>query len=321
MKKNEILDILAGTDSFVSGEELARQLGISRAAVWKNIAALKAGGLVIDSVTNKGYRLKDAGGRLLKGRIDSFLAGRSTDVRVFHSVNSTNTVAKELAAAGAPEGTVIVAEEQTAGRGRLGRSFYSPGGSGIYMSIILRPDTGAEQSLSITAAAAVAVAEAIEAVSGKKTEIKWVNDIRVDGKKACGILTEAAVNCENGLMDYVVVGIGINLKEPHTGFPEEIKGIAGAVYSKDDNDADGNRLAAAVIDSLLEYRENIRSERVYNSYVGRSCVIGRQAELYDLNGGREPVFVIDIDKSYALLVRREDGSLARVNTGEISLRV
>ena len=197
-------------DNYISGAELARWLGVSRTMVWKGIEQLRAEGYGIESVTNRGYRLLPEHDVLSAREIALRLTTPGLRLRVYPSVTSTNTILKNMAAAGEPEGAVAVAGEQTAGRGRMGRSFYSPPGTGLYLSILLRPGIPAEETTPVTACAAVAVAESIEELSGEPAQIKWVNDVYVRGKKVCGILTEASIDCETRIADYLVVGIGVN---------------------------------------------------------------------------------------------------------------
>ena len=161
--------------------------------------------------------------------IERRLRHKELDVRVYRTISSTNTVLKALAADGAGANLALVAEHQTAGRGRMGRSFCSPSGTGLYFSLLLRPKVPAAEAMSITACAAVAVSRTIEELTGRSTRIKWVNDILIGQKKVCGILTEAGIDAETGMLRYAVIGVGINVREPEGGFPPEIAGIAGAV--------------------------------------------------------------------------------------------
>lgn len=242
-------------------------------------------------------------------------------VRVRPVVTSTNDVLKDLAAEGAAEGLALLAEEQTQGRGRMGRSFYSPPGTGLYMSVLLRPAVSAGAAAEITACAAVAAAEAIEELSGRGAGIKWVNDVLLDGKKVCGILTEAATDPESGAPRWVVVGIGVNIAPPAGDFPEELRSVAGAVFEKDPGPDCRCRLAAGILDRLTAYSQRPGDARVYRAYKARSLALGRNVAL--LVPGREPISAeaLDIGADYSLLVRLEDGSLQEVRSGEISLRL
>lgn len=321
MTDEAILAVLWENDGdFVSGAELARQLGVSRTAVWKGVERLRSAGYGVESVTNRGYRLSGKGDVLSAAGIARHLKNAALRVEYYPVIGSTNTVLKERAASGAPHGLVIVAGEQTGGRGRMGRQFYSPAGTGLYMSLLLRPERSAAESTMLTAAAAVAVAESVEALSGRKTEIKWVNDVLIDGKKICGILTEASVDWESGMADYVVVGIGVNTRLPAGDFPEELRAVAGAVFRSGEIPELRCRLAAAILDRLTELYESPDSEECYRAYRERSSVLGRDINI--LSPGREPVRarVLDIQQDYSLLVRLTDGTQQRVNAGEVSIR-
>ena len=198
--------------AFLSGEELAEKLDCSRAAVWKAVTSLRGEGYAIDAVTGRGYRLAPATDVLSAAGIEKYLPAETRDITLDvrrRAEGSTNDILREAAGRGAPAWTVLVCGEQTGGKGRLGRSFFSPSDSGLYISILLRPDMPAADSVRITTAAAAAVAKAIEDCTESSPRIKWVNDIYVNGKKVCGILTEAAFSLENGGLDYAVAGIGI----------------------------------------------------------------------------------------------------------------
>lgn len=230
--QDAVLDALEkNRGEYLSGEQLASSLGVSRNAVWKAIQKLEEAGHKIRAVPKRGYTLAPESDVLTVQSVSRFL---DTDMPVYlqvqTEVTSTNTLLKVQAEQGAPEGTVLIAESQTAGKGRLGRHFTSPPGTGIYFSLLLRPRCTAEKSLFITTTAAVAVCEAIEQVTGLNPQIKWVNDVYLNEKKVCGILTEASVDFENGGLNWAVLGIGINIAVPEEGFPEEIRSIAGAIF-------------------------------------------------------------------------------------------
>lgn len=319
--KEEVLRLLEQSEGeFLSGEALAACLGVSRAAVWKAVRALKAEGREIIAVTNRGYRLSGAGDVLSREKIEKHYAGPvPLEISIHRSVDSTNTQAKAAATAGAPEGTVIIAGEQTAGRGRLGRSFFSPGGSGMYMSVVLRPQIGAERSVALTAAAAVAVAEAIEALSGRKAEIKWVNDVFVDGKKVCGILTEASFGMELGALEYAVLGMGINVYPPKGGFPPEISDIAGAVFDAPRRDLK-NMLAGEILSRFFGYYARLSEGGFIGAYRERSAVVGRSVTVLRGGTGRQ-AFALGIDDGCRLHVRYSDGSEEYLSSGEISVKM
>lgn len=305
---------------YVSGQELAEKLGCTRGAVWKAVRTLQSEGYPISAVTNRGYRLEDNADVLSEAGVKKYLAEAADRVfpQVFRCVDSTNTRLRELAAAGAPEGTAIIAGEQTAGKGRLGRSFYSPSDTGLYMSLLLRTAVPAEEAVLITTAAAVAVAEAVEEISGRECGIKWVNDVYIDGRKICGILTEASMSLENGGLEYAVPGIGINAYEPEGGFPEEIKNIAGAVFTELRSDA-RNRLAGEVLRRFTGYCDRLGERRFLDGYRRRLMWRGRRIQVI---GAKESYTCTleGVDDSCRLLVRTDSGELRTVLSGEISIR-
>ena len=322
MTKDLVLrELQAHPDQFVSGGALAESLGLSRTAVWKAVEQLRREGYPIDSQPRKGHRLSSAGDVLSEEGVRRYLARPGLQVKVFPVITSTNTVLRQLAAEGAPAGLALIAGEQTAGRGRLGRSFYSPAGSGLYLSLLLRPDLAAAEATRLTACAAVAVSEALEALADVRPGIKWVNDLYLGGKKICGILTEAALDCETGRMSHVVVGIGVNTRLPAGDFPEDLRSIAGAVFGDAPVPDLRNRLAALILDRLAAYAENPADPALYEKYRDRSLVLNRPVLI--LAPGKDPVpaLAVDLEPDYALRVRLEDGSEQLLRSGEISLRL
>ena len=322
--KEEVLKKLeTNKGDFFSGAMLADELGVSRAAVWKAITSLKQSGYKIDSVTNRGYRLLPESDVVSSQSIMTHLddSNKSLNITVYKEITSTNTVLKELAANGAPEGTVLVAESQTSGRGRLGRNFSSPSDTGIYFSILLRPDLPANDSLFLTISAAVAVARGIESVKECKAGIKWVNDIFIDGLKVCGILTEGAFNMENGGLDYAIVGIGINVLPPEGGFPEELKNIAGAIFTRDEDTTNVRSvLVANVLNYFMEYYRNLSNKTFMSEYKKRSILIGQNIYVVT-NGSYIPAKALDIDTDCHLIVKFEDGKTKELSSGEVSIRL
>ena len=303
---------------FVSGAELASRLGVTRAAVWKAVRSLQEAGYRIEAVPNRGYCLAWDTDVLSAAGVSRHLR-RTLPLEVFDCVDSTNSVLRARAEAGAPEGSVVLAASQSAGRGRVGRSFFSPAGTGLYLSLLLRAQLDAQTAAFITPAAAIAVCEAIERVSPLEPQIKWVNDVFVGGKKACGILTEAAFGMEDGRLRYAVVGIGINVYTPPEGFPPELAGIAGSLFGRRQDDM-RNRLAAAVLDAFLDRYAQGGGADFAEAYRRRCFVIGRRVSL--IRGEQvRPALVLDVDEQCALLVRYDDGETERITAGEISLRL
>lgn len=319
--KEKVLELFeTSRDVYLSGEEIAQKLSVSRASVWKAVKALQNEGYAIDAVTNKGYCLSDKTDILSAQGIRKYLRPeiQHMEICVEDTVESTNSSVREKANAAAPEGYMILANQQTAGRGRLNRSFFSPKDTGIYMSLLLRPaNYSASQAVSITTMAAVAMCEAIEAVSDEKAEIKWVNDIFVRGKKVCGILTEGSFNLESGLLDYAVLGVGINIYQPKGGFPQELSSIAGAVFEEKQNDVK-NRLVSVFLNRFYGYYFAQNKTDYVERYRSRSFVIGRQVALTSFGGPKKAV-VIGIDEQCRLLVKYPDGTEDCYASGEISI--
>ena len=264
--KTALLQILEEhRDAPVSGQALADRLHVSRAAVWKAMKALQAEGHRITAVTNRGYQLERDSDVLTPQGIRCRLRPAYQDcaIRVDARVPSTNTQAKKLAADGEAAPSLLLADGQTAGRGRMGRAFFSPPGTGLYMSVLLRPAVQAEELPLVTLAAAAAVCEAVEEAAGVSTRVKWVNDILVDGRKVAGILTEAVGDLESGTMESVVVGIGVNVKTPADAFPEELRERAGSLLPAQVSRCD---LAAGIANRLLTYADSLPERRYLEPY-------------------------------------------------------
>ena len=320
--KDEVLKELENNKGdYISGGQLADNLGVSRNSVWKAIKALEKSGYEINAIPNKGYCLAEKNDILSSYSIKQHLKNPDLDISVFPSVTSTNTLLKEMAEQGAKEGTIIIAEEQTAGRGRTGKQFYSPKGTGIYISILLRPDIPAEESLFLTTSAAVATARAIEDVSDKRALIKWVNDIYIEDKKTCGILTEGAFNVETGKLDYAIVGIGINVCIPDGGFPDNIKDIATAIFDKQTDSINKRSiLIANLLDYFMEYYKDFKSKSYVKEYIERSMIIGKTITV--IEGSKTSIAkAIDIDKNCRLKVQFEDGTTKWLSSGEVSTKI
>ena len=307
------------TKPFLSGEELAQKLHVSRGAVWKAIERLRQRGIEIGAISHQGYWLADTK-NLRPGGIRRELFHQELKLQVEKSVASTNTVVKQWAEQGAPEGCVLLAEEQTAGKGRMGRKFYSPPGTGLYISILLRPTFSPNHATRITTAAAVAVAQAIETVTGEPGQIKWVNDVYCHGKKVCGILTEAALDLENRKLQYAIPGIGINVFPPPEGFPEELQTVAGAILPRaEKNNEVRTVLAARVLDNFFSWYSRLTSQELFLAYRERCFILGKQIVVLR-NQIWIPAKAMDLDRNFGLKIRWEDGQEETLFAGEVSIR-
>ena len=318
--KERLASLLEREDGkFISGEAIAESLGITRAAVWKNIRLLQDDGYIIEAVKNRGYRLTGANDVLSPGSVAKYL-GEAADefsLEVAGRVTSTNTVMKERADS-LPDWTVIIAQSQSEGRGRSGRSFYSPAETGLYISIIQRPDIPAWQATKITTASAVAACRAIEECTDESAGIKWVNDVYVRNRKVCGILTEASFGMETGELEWVIMGIGFNVYEPEGGFPEDIARIAGSISHEKIKDL-RSRIAASFLKHFRELCRDLNAADFYSEYRKRSFIIGKQIYVLKPQG---PVSAeaVGIDDECRLLVRYGDGTRETLSSGEVSIR-
>lgn len=321
--KEKLLALLEDSKgTFFSGEEIARTLQVSRAAVWKAVNALREDGYTIDAATNKGYRLSPDSDILSPQGIRRFLKPeyRDLDLTVLPTAPSTNALVREKANQGRPEGCVIIACEQTDGRGRYGRQFFSPVDSGVYLSLLLRPTAySPQQATCLTAAAAAAMCQAIEAVTGQQPGIKWVNDIFLHGKKVCGILTEAAVGLETGTLNYMVLGAGVNLYPPVKGFPEEIRPIAGSVLERSCPEAK-NRLVGEFLNRFWDFYTHPECRTYLEDYRARSLAIGRNVTVLS-NGQAVSAYAYGIDDDFRLLVRYDSGKTEALSYGEIRIQL
>lgn len=248
--KEEILRLLRSADGYISGQELCNRFGVSRTAVWKAINQLKEAGYEIEAQQNKGYRLMAAPDLMTEAEIKSLMHTDwvAKEVLYFDTIDSTNTKAQELAEKGYPSGTLVVADKQESGKGRRGRSWVSPSGTGIFMTLMIKPDINPNNASMLTLVAALAVAKAITSVTGEEALIKWPNDIVVNSKKVCGILTE--MNAQFDYINHIVVGIGINVH--NKSFPEEISQMASSLMIE----AGGKRFhRAQIIADTMSYFE------------------------------------------------------------------
>ena len=319
--KESVLKILYNSSEAVSGEAIAKELGISRNSVWKAVNQLKKDGYTIHSVPNKGYLLiqEDI---LDECSIQKYL-NKKARLYIYKKESSSNTVAKELCQRGEGEGSVVIVESQTNGRGRMGRSFISDGKNGLYMSIILRPKIQADKCVNITVMTAVSVLEAVEEVTGVPCQIKWINDIYINDKKCCGILTEASTDLESGSLHYAIVGIGINLCQPKGGFPQEIKDIACGIYEGEEYPKGTKaKLCAKIIDVFFKYYEEYNGNEENNyikKYKEKSNILGKSVDVY-VGGSVVSGTAIDIDNSASLIVKDTQGKIHSFNSGEARVR-
>lgn len=319
--KSSVLNILEKSKGEPqSGAKMAKELGISRNAVWKTVNALKEEGFLIES-SRAGYRYR-GGDSVLSVELISSLLGDTlpeAEVRVQEETDSTNDLAKREAALGAPHGAVFLADRQTGGKGRLGRSFFSPPGKSVYLSILLKRDFPRSGTM-VTLAAAVAVCEAVERLTEAKPQIKWVNDIFLGGRKLCGILTEASMNFETADFEYMVVGIGVNANHLAEEFPPELSAVATSLRAELGHEVSRSRLAAEIIRSFFRLYQTIDSPGFIGQYRSRCFVPGR--DICVLETGKEPraARALEIDEEGRLLVEFSDGERRALSSGEISIR-
>ena len=319
--KNEILRALRETDSYVSGQELCRKLGVSRTAVWKNIRSLQEDGYEIEAVTNRGYRLAGVPDTIAEEEVASRLQTErmGRQIRYFSRIDSTNQYAKRIAEEGAPDGTLIIADEQTAGKGRSGRTWVTPPAEAIAFTLLLRPKLSPDRISMVTLVMGLAVTNAVNSLYGVSAGIKWPNDVVIKGRKLCGILTE--MSAEVRQVNYIVIGVGINANL--TSFPEEIREIATSLRLELSRDINRAELIARV---MAEF------ERLYAEFEAQGD-LGAVMQEYNelcLNAGSK-VRVLDPNGEYTgtsrginsmgeLLVETEDGQMQEVYAGEVSVR-
>lgn len=318
--KNHVLRFLEEKKGqVVSGSEIAEALGLSRAAVWKAVHALQEEGYSISAASKRGYSLAQSSDILSSASILPYLKPNGTlnKLHVYKELGSTNTTAKAMANDQAPHGTVVIAEHQTAGKGRLGRSFYSPDAQGIYLSVILRLNESTDISMLVTSAAAVAVCRAIREVAGIESQIKWVNDVYIEGKKVCGILTEASMDFESRQLDYLVLGIGINVTE--RDFPPEICDVATSLSHHCASPVDRSRLIGALLNELEAVISTLPSRGFLAEYRERSFLLGERINVITAKE-TQPGTALSVDDSGHLLVRMDTGELRTLSSGEVSVR-
>ncbi len=321
-RDNLLLYLKENNGDWVSGEMLSNKLSVSRAAVWKHIRKLKEEGYAIESSTKKGYLLTKVSDMLLPNEIQEGLDTRifgKKDIFYFRETDSTNIRAKDIAAMGADEGTVVVAEKQTRGRGRKKRSWFSPAYDGIYASLVLRPAISPSEAPRITLMTAVALAEALLSMTQLDVKIKWPNDILVKGKKIAGILTE--LSTEMDAIDYIVVGLGLNVNTPFERFTEEIRGSATSIFIEKGESFPRVKLIQAYLKWYETYYEMFKTK-------GFKPIIHRWKELTDFIGQRIKVDmigkkhignVVDVDHDGVLILKDDQGESHRIFSGDVTI--
>ena len=321
MSKERVYELLwERSGFFASGQELSSRLGVSRASVWKAVNSLRRDGYTIEARTGMGYRLTAAPDVLVEREIRRHLRTPCPDLRCLEEIDSTNSYLKYEALRGAPRGTVAVANCQTAGRGRRSRSFASPPDKGVYLSMLLRPQLRPEELLGATGLAAVAVCNAVERVSGVRPGIKWTNDLILNDKKLCGILTEMSVEGETGMTESLVIGAGVNVRHSEKDFGPEVAGIATSL-AMEGYQASRPALAAAMIEEFFHLSDSLGGSigQWVDAY-RRDCVtLGKPVKLLWTDHQTEAV-ALDVDGQFGLIVRFPDGAKTTVRTGEVSVR-
>lgn len=321
--KEKILDLLLKNRfRFLSGEEISKVLGVTRTAIWKQINGLREDGYKIESVKRQGYRLTELPDNLCAEEIRLRLQSDFIrDIYVLAETASTNEVAKKKAIAGAPQGTIVLAEKQLAGKGRMGRTWVSPAGSGIWLSIILRPPIRPAQAAQLTFVNAVGACTALREQINLPVTIKWPNDLMLNERKICGILTELSAEIDR--VNYVIVGLGLNVNQRRQDFPADIQDKATSLASESGNSFRRVDLLLAVLNSIEKsykeychegFRPILGKWRELNSTLGREVHVVTQDESY--YGIAE-----EVDEEGKLLVRKANGRLESVLAGDVSIRI
>ena len=314
--KEEILRLLRSADGYISGQELCNRFGVSRTAVWKAINQLKEAGYEIEAQQNKGYKLMAAPDLMTEAEIKSLMHTDwvAKEVLYFDTIDSTNIKAQELAEKGYPSGTLVVADKQESGKGRRGRSWVSPSGTGIFMTLMIKPDINPNNASMLTLVAALAVAKAITSVTGEEALIKWPNDIVVNSKKVCGILTEMTSAGP-------VMGIGINVNQSEDGFPPELRNIASSLKIIRKREFCRAQIIAAVIEELDLINAGFpeKREEYLKEYRENCAVIGEEISIErgeEIKKGR----AVEIAENFGLEVIFEDGEREVITGGEVSVK-
>lgn len=314
----------ARPEEFVSGAEISKRLGVSRTAVWKQIEGLRAEGYKIEAYPRRGYALRQSPDLLSPAEIALGLGTKNLGKKVsyFPAVESTNQVARELAEKGAEEGTLVVAEAQTKGQGRLNRNWVSPSGKGIWTSLVLRPPSLPAEATYITLLAAIAVAKAIRQVAALPAGIKWPNDVLVNEKKVCGILAETEAELDQ--VHYVVLGIGINVNLDQEDFPPELMQTATSLKIEKGETVSRLQLLQALLKELEGLYLTFLFERggveeIRKQWKKLNVTLGREVKVSFLNQSYQGK-AVDLDPEGALLVREPDGKLHRFHAGDVTLK-
>ncbi|MDT3699709.1 MAG: biotin--[acetyl-CoA-carboxylase] ligase [Thermincola sp.] len=321
--KSKILALLRESDlGFISGQEISRRLGISRTAVWKHIRSLKEGGYNIESHSKIGYRLIETPDRLYGHELISLLNGMVFGRQVIYreTVVSTNELAKELARKEAEEGTVVIAEEQTGGKGRMERVWYSPPGQGLWFSTILRPVIKPVDASKLTLVSAVAVAKTIREVADIPAGIKWPNDVLVNQRKVAGILIEMSAEIDR--INYLVLGIGVNVSLDGTSIPGELANVATSLEAENKLKVTRVELLAALLNNLDKLYEDFlagKFKQILNSWKEMSVTLNRRVKVISGSEVEEGV-ASDLDEDGALVLLKSDGSRKRILSGDVSVR-
>ena len=315
--KNKLLQILdQHQDCYISGEEISQNLHVSRMAISKQIRKLIEQGYQIEASTKKGYCFSSTNDLLKKEEIVDTLQSFFYDIEIMDVTSSTNDYLKSIVNT-KKEGYVCIADQQLKGKGRNGRSFYSPKQKGIYMSFLLKPTLSVYESLKITACASVGLWEAIMKNYQIPSKIKWVNDIFIEEKKIGGILCEASLEMNTAKMDYMIVGIGVNVHKQ--SFTKELKTIAGSIEEFTDNTVSRNQLIQDILNSFYKYYNEIEENTFLPIYKKYSSILHKHIIVYEKNHSY-PAKVLDINENANLIVRKEDGSTHTINSGEVSVR-
>ena len=321
MKVKILEELKKNRGSYLSGEDLSKKFGVSRTAIWKYIKKLKEEGYIIESLTNKGYALLESPDILypaeIEGLLDTEFIGR--EIIYLDSVDSTNSYAKRLGEKDFIDGTVIIAEEQISGRGRLGRNWASPKGKGIWMTILLKPDIKPEQASQVTLIAAVAVMKGIKGGCDTDIMIKWPNDLVHNGRKLCGILTELGAEIDR--INYLCVGIGINANSDEKDFGD--LNTATSIKIASGLQADRKKIIAEVLKSFENYYslflKNGNISFMLDEYKKASANVGKEVRVITKDGEFKAV-AEDISSNGHLLVRRDGGRIEEITSGEVSVR-